>query len=148
MMYNRRLARRDEKAANMSNSNVKTMRSYVCINHAGKVYKVVWFNEDRKGVYVGWYGTIKRDHFSYHTDGTKHFKHQALSIPQNQHKGTPINDIEDFQHVLFQLIPLSTTNIQIAGFEYQKEDISSSSATFLSESLFLDKTLAIDVYLV
>ena len=124
------------------------MRSYVCVSYREKYYKLVWVNEDSKGVYLGMYGFVQGTHFSYHRDGTKHFRVYNSPVPQLQHKGTPIEDIELFQQITFQVIPLHETNITITGFEYQKEDQSSSTSVFLDEEIFREKTLAIDSYLI
>jgi hypothetical protein len=50
------------------------MRAFICTNLGKKLYKIVWINEDSAGVYVGLYGKEGGTHFSYHVDGTKHFK--------------------------------------------------------------------------
>jgi hypothetical protein len=124
------------------------MRSYICISHEGTPFKLVWVNEDSKGVYLGLYGSVQGTHFSYHADGTKHFKLPDSPTPQQQHKGIPISSIDPFQQIIFQAIPLLPSTMYIAGHVYQKEDQASSTAVFLDGSIFTDKTLAIDAHLI
>jgi hypothetical protein len=124
------------------------MRSYICISHEGTPFKLVWVNEDSKGVYLGLYGAVQGTHFSYHIDGTKHFKFPDSPNPQQQHQGTPISSIQSFQQIAFQAFQLIPSTMYIAGHIYQKEDQASSIAVFLDGSLFADKTLAIDAYLI
>jgi hypothetical protein len=87
-------------------------------------------------------------HFSYHTDGTKHFKLPDSPTPQQQHKGIPISSIDPFQQIVFQAFPLLPSTMYIAGHVYQKEDQESSTAVFLDGSIFTGMTLAIDAHLI
>ena len=124
------------------------MRSYICIIHKGTPFKLVWVNEDSKGVYLGIYGAVEGTHFSYHADGTMHFKYTELSIPKQRHQGTPIRSINTFQQIVFQAFPLIPSTMYIAGHVYQKEDQRTSVAVFLDGFIFADNTLAIDTYLI
>jgi hypothetical protein len=106
------------------------MRSNICLNYEGKIHKLIWFNEDKSGVYVGWYGTVSGSHFSYHADGTKHFIITLISSTINEHIGTPIDAIDPFEQISFQAIPMYSKMMGIIGTEYKKED-SKSSQTFI-----------------
>ncbi len=124
------------------------MRSFICLNRGGRPYKLAWFNEDSKGVYIGMYGAVAGFHFSYHSDGTRHSKGALFPEPILQHNAIPIAKIETFQQVVFQLTPLSDEIIAITGFEHTKEDDKASTAMFLDEAAFPENTLAVDAYLV
>jgi len=124
------------------------MRSYICINHERTPYKLVWANEDSKGVYLGFYGAAQGIHYSYHVDGAKHFELPGSVAPEQQSKGTPINDIDPFQQIAFQTYQLIPTTMYIVGNVYEKEDQASSAAVFLNESIFAENVLAIDAYVI
>ena len=123
------------------------MRFYICVNHEDRIYKFVWVNEDSQGVYLGMYGSFQGTHFSYHADGTKHFKLYTPSVPSQGFKGTPINQIETRQQMLFEVLDLSSWTPTDMGSEYEKEDRASSAAIFLDRAIFSDRTLAIDAYI-
>jgi hypothetical protein len=123
------------------------MRSYICVRHENNLYKLVWTNEDRKGVYVGWYGEVAGTHSSYHTDGIKHFRLSTSPEAINQHKGLPIQDIDSFVQVGYQTIPLYSRMMGIIGHEYLKEDSHSAQAFFINGSLFGQDRIDLDLYL-
>lgn len=123
------------------------MRCYVCISHDGIPYKLVWFNEDSKGVYVGLYGAVAGLHLSYHADGAKHFRQPGSPVPIQQHAGTRIEDIQAFEQVCFQAHPLSPSTLYIAGHIYTREDRASPVAVFLDGELFTGEVLGVDVYI-
>lgn len=126
---------------------IRKMRTCICVNYEGRAYKLVWINEDSKGIYLGWYGAVAGMHVSYHSDGSKHFRQPDSSIPHPPHDGTAIADIDRFVQVGFQAIPLYQDMLSIAGFEYRQEDKKSSNVIILPHSQFAGGTLALDAYI-
>jgi hypothetical protein len=121
------------------------MRVCLCFNIKGRPAKLVWFNEDKQGVYIGYYGEIGPSHFSYHKDGKTHFKLKLKSKkPQiiNESQLLPINDISNYTQILFA--GLSITQPFVSDY---KKDIKMTSEIFLPDRV-LSKQFAIDSYLV
>jgi len=123
------------------------MRFYICVSFDEKRYKLVWVNEDPKGVYIGMYKPGKGSHYSYHKDGRRHHKTHGSEKPEFPHDAIPIEEITSFRQIIHQAFRLSDESLHGLGLEYQKEDQKSSSVVFLDAVILRDKALALDTYL-
>jgi hypothetical protein len=104
-------------------------------------------NEDRAGIYIGYYGEVAGSHFSYHKDGTKHFRLPGMKEPVQQHQGIPIQDVDSFVQVGYQAIPLYPRMMEIVAETYAKEDMRSTQALFVDGALFTANQVDLDTYL-
>ena len=84
----------------------QTARTCICIRHAGKLRKLAWINEDSQGVYVGTYGAHAGMHFSYHIDGTTHFKGPAGQLLTESTSMRPIASIDKMEQLGVLAVPL------------------------------------------
>lgn len=80
------------------------MRSVIISQVEETFKKLVWVEECRGGIYIGFYGKTNKMHYSYHQDGNVHIKHGAYYLPM--YKTTPINDIKTFISITAYGIPL------------------------------------------
>ena len=123
-------------------------RLFICINYQGKPYKLMWFNEDAKGVYIGHYGMVQGAHFSYHQDGIKHFKIPNSKEYLQEHQGLPIAQITDFAQIGFHAIPLYPQMMAITGNEYRHDDKYSTNAIFIEGSIFSEDMIGLSSFLI
>ena len=123
-------------------------RLFICVNYQGKPYKLIWFNEDSTGVYIGLYGLVQGVHFSYHQDGIKHFKIPDSKEYLQEHQGLPIAQITDFAQITFQAIPLYPQMMAITGNEYRQDDKNSTNAIFIEGSIFSEGMIGLSSYLI
>lgn len=122
------------------------MQTCVCTNYKDKIYKIVWVHDDAQGVYIGMFGQLAGSHFSYHIDGNRWFKIGRERV--NEHRTIPIEEINSFNQITFQTLPLNDTNIKITAFEY-RPDNKSTSEIFLENLTFSSKNqISLDSYLV
>lgn len=125
------------------------MRSYICVRYENRLYKIVWMNEDKQGIYVGWYGKVTESHFSYHKDGYTHLKvFQHSKKPLSPYQKTPIDDVRGFVQIGYQGIPLHSQMMRIIGQEYTKQDQRSGQVFFIDSNLFIEETMDLDLYIV
>jgi hypothetical protein len=122
------------------------MRISVALSMGCTIYRVAWLNEDTKGVYVGMYGSMRGSHFSYHRDGTCHFKRHDKRQTILQHVKQPIQDIRRHIQVLNQSIPLNDSNMFIVGQSYtttakDEAEIFVDGSTAITGSISLDVSL-------
>jgi len=124
------------------------MRISIALSMGYSVYRVAWLNEDAKGVYVGMYGAVSGSHFSYHRDGTCHFKLHDNRRTQTtfQHAKLPIQDIRQHIQVLNQCIRLNDSDMFIIGHSYattekDEAEIFIDGSTAISGSISLDVSL-------
>src|SRR3989442_9081181 len=82
------------------------MRIAVCFRRSGQVYRLVWVNEDKGGIYLGYLGVQAEAHWSYHRDGRSHTK--IGSEYYNQSDGIPIEDWKGVRQLSNTYMPLSS----------------------------------------
>jgi hypothetical protein len=124
------------------NGGCRNMRVCICVGHESKFYKLVWVNEDSKGVYIGMYGEASGTHFSYHANGKRHWRTNDHSFSQELPDFTPIEKIVDFiQSIQSQTGVISTDALLHMGTEYEKEDPESSVAIFLNSDILGDNLM-------
>jgi hypothetical protein len=73
------------------------LRIVICIRRAGKAWKLAWFREDKQGIYGGYFGNGKDWHFSYHADGTMHFKENKGDLILNDAQTTEIAAVKEMK---------------------------------------------------
>jgi hypothetical protein len=120
------------------------MRLALCIRYQQKVFRLLWINESRKGIYVGVLGRKADSHVSYHRDGTRHFKRGSehripfSDTPIASHKGP-----KQLGHFSLPLLTdWFTAETAYAG------DEKTETVVLLDERVLYDKdTLALDVWL-
>ena len=111
------------------------MQTYICVLYESVPYKLIWCNEDRTGVYIGWYGSISGAHFSYHADGTSHLKRanrkrMGPSLPMPS-----IAQIHQAENLVSHAIDLDLTSIKLRGSEFRAEE-KSTCGLFLYPGVF------------
>lgn len=120
------------------------MRIALCIRRQGQLFRLVWLNESKAGIYLGVLGAQEDSHVSYHQDGTRHMKigadyHNRFSdVPISSHKG--FKQLDHFS--------LSLTKNWFNSKTAYKGDEKTESLVLLDERLLYEKdTLALDVWL-
>lgn len=81
------------------------MRIAVCFRRNGRVYRLVWVNEDKGGIYLGHLGGQTESHWSYHRDGRTHTKYGSEYV--NQSDGIPIDDWRGVRQLCNSYMPLT-----------------------------------------
>lgn len=81
------------------------MRIAVCFRRDGLVYRLVWVNEDKGGIYLGHLGGQTESHWSYHRDGRSHTKYGSEYV--NQSDDIPIEDWEGVRQLCNSYMPLT-----------------------------------------
>jgi len=76
--------------------------------------KLVWIEECKGGVYLGFCGKAKDLHYSYHKDGTVHIKHGCHYL--HLYKTEAINNIKSFVRITSYGITLEK------GYEFATSD--------------------------
>ena len=120
------------------------MRIALCVRHEKTIFRLVWINESKAGIYIGTLGAQEDSHASYHQDGTRHTKigyeyHNRFSdIPIASHTG-----FKQLGHYSLSL----TKNWFNAKTIYTGDD-KTESIVLLDQPLFYDRdTLALDVWM-
>ena len=120
------------------------MRIALCVRHEKTIFRLVWINESKAGIYIGTLGSNEDAHQSYHQDGTRHTKmgseyHNRFSdVPIAQHTG-----FKQLGHFSLSL----TKNWFNAKTIYTGDD-KTESIVLLDQRLFYDRdTLALDVWM-
>ena len=90
------------------------MRAVIISEIEGTFKKLVWIEECKGGIYMGFYGKANKIHYSYHQDGKVHIKHGSNRLPM--YKTTAINDIQRFISITAYGIPLEK------GYEFVTEN--------------------------
>ncbi len=94
------------------------MRAVILSEIDGALKKLVWVEECKGGIYMGFYGSANKMHFSYHQDGTVHMKSGSQYLPM--YKTTPIQDIKNF-------VSLHNYGITLEkGYEFAASDYKNS----------------------
>jgi len=120
------------------------MNIALCVRHLQAIYRLVWLNESKVGIYVGTLGGAEDAHLSYHKDGTKHMKMREAYY--NRDKCTPIAAHVGFKH--FGHFSLSLTKSWFNDKTIYRGDKKTKSVVLIDERLLLGKdTLALDVWL-
>ncbi len=126
------------------------MRISLCVFIKDRIYKITWFNEDRHGIYIGFYGELGPSHFSYHKDGKAHLKivnpdTKKITYPQ-KHQSIPIKDITAAHQILFNGLVIKYESTLHSEY---KHDQKSNGEIFFSEKIFKpQKHISTDIYLV
>ena len=81
------------------------MRIAICFRRNGQVCRLIWVNEDRGGIYLGYLGGQAEVHWSYHRDGRSHTKIGSEYF--NQSDGIPIEDWRGVRQLSNTYMPLS-----------------------------------------
>ena len=120
------------------------MRISLCFRRDKQVYRLVWLNESKDGVYLGVLGGQREFHVSYHQDGTRHAKlgseyHNRFSdVPITSHTG-----VKQVDH-----LSLSMTKEWFSAATAYPGDEKTETLILLDEGLFRGRdTLALDVWL-
>ena len=121
------------------------MRIALCVRFHKRLFRLVWLNESKNGIYVGILGTKQEIHLSYHQDGNRHMK--AGAEYHNRFTDTPIaahTGVKQLGHLSFPL----TKNWFDPKRAYAGDE-KTESLLLLDERLLWNKdTLALDVWLV
>ncbi len=130
------------------------MRANICVFYHHTAYKIVWVNEDARGVYIGFFGVFRGSHLSYHRDGTRHWKWAPSKATvletstMTPDKMCPIHEIRKPAHLITNVIPVSESNVSAAASLY-KPDAAGTTGVFLSaQALLGEQQLSVDSYLV
>ena len=81
------------------------MRISVCFRRGEQVYRLVWVNEDRAGIYLGYLGAQQESHWSYHRDGRSHTKLGEEYL--NQSDGVSIEKVRGVRQLSNSYMPLT-----------------------------------------
>jgi hypothetical protein len=120
------------------------MRIALCVRHLQAIYRLVWLNESKVGIYVGTLGGAEDAHLSYHKDGTQHMK--MGEGYHNRDKCTPIAAHVGFKHLGH--FSLSLTKGCFNRKTTYRGDGKTKSVVLIDERLLLWRdTLALDVWL-
>jgi hypothetical protein len=120
------------------------MRLALCIRYQQKIFRLLWINESRSGIYVGVLGREADSHASYHRDGTRHFKRG--SEHHTRFSDTPIASHKGPKQLGHFSLPLTTDwfNEKTAYAGEEKTE----TVVLLDEQVLHDNdTLALDVWL-
>ncbi len=120
------------------------MRIALCIRYQQQMFRLIWINESKNGIYVGVLGAQQDSHVSYHQDGTRHVR--LGSEYHNRFSDTPIashKDVKQLDH-----FSLSLTKNWFNSKTAYAGDEKTESLVLLDERLLYNKdTLALDVWL-
>ena len=120
------------------------MRIALCVRPLHEIYRLVWLNESKDGIYVGTLGGAEDAHLSHHKDGTQHMK--MGEGYHNRDKCTPIAAHVGFKHLGH--FSLSLTKGCFNRKTTYKGDGQTKSVVLIDERLLLWRdTLALDVWL-
>ncbi|HEY3326915.1 MAG TPA: hypothetical protein VGK14_07045 [Novimethylophilus sp.] len=120
------------------------MRTALCVRHEKTIYRLVWLNESKAGIYIGVLGSEQDSHISYHQDGTRHTK--MGSEYHNRFSDVPISSHTGFRQL--EHLSLSLTRNWFNAKTIYTGDARTESIVLLDERLFYDKdTLALDVWM-
>lgn len=120
------------------------MRISICFRRANKIYRLVWLNESKAGVYLGLLGGQQEFHVSYHQDGTRHAK--LDSEYHNRFSDAPIASYTGFKQLDHMSLAM-TKEWFSAATEYTSDE-KTQSVVLLDECLFAGRdTCALDVWL-
>jgi hypothetical protein len=123
------------------------IRGCVCVHCQGKTYKLIWFNESLKGIYVSIGGYKHKAHFSYHADGRTHMRNlPATPLPDT--KLTPIDDLKDVHLLITQYMQLSDDLIKSVGAEFDRESEAAVAVFLPSDTFATHTTFTLNAYLV
>lgn len=81
------------------------MRIFLCFRREGAIYRLVWVNEDKGGIYLGYLGGQAEAHWSYHRDGRSHTK--IGSDYYNQADGIPIENWRGVRQLSNTFMPMT-----------------------------------------
>jgi hypothetical protein len=84
-----------------------TLRTSLCFRRAGRLHRLVWFNESGGGIYFGFLGGLQENHHSYHADGTRHLKMGGQYVPHG--KDVPLVDVRGVLQLGHASLSLSET---------------------------------------
>lgn len=90
------------------------MRAVILSEIDGVLKKLIWVEECKGGIYMGFYGAANKMHLSYHQDGTVHMKQGSQYLPM--YKTTPIRDVQNFVSLQHYGITLEK------GYEFAASD--------------------------
>lgn len=120
------------------------MRVALCVRHEKTIFRLVWINESRAGIYLGVLGTEQDSHISYHQDGTRHTK-----IGADHHNR--FSDIPISSHVSFKQLDhlsLSLTKNWFNPRTIYNGDEKTEVTVLLDQRLLYGRdTLALDVWM-
>ena len=117
------------------------MRIAICVRHQASIYRLVWLNEDKGGIYLG---AREDSHVSYHADGTRHVK---MGIEyHNRFTDAPIASFTGFKQL--DHFALSLTKEWFNPKTLYPGDRRTESSILVDESLLSGKdSLALDTWL-
>ncbi len=97
-----------------------------CIAHRayGVLRRIVWFNESRTGIYLGYYGEKTLHHHSIHADGHHHLRTIDGTDLLARMKGPPVADLRGSIQLLNASIYLPPQDTHSAPYsEGEKADV-------------------------
>ena len=121
------------------------MRISVCFRRSGQVYRLVWVNEDRNGVYLGFLGAQTESHWSYHRDGRTHSKLGEDYV--NQNNSIPIEDWKGVRQLFNAYMPL-TGNWFSAATTYEGDKKTETVLLVDERSFSDDRFCSLDLWLI
>lgn len=120
------------------------MRLALCVRYQELIYRLVWLNESKAGIYVGVLGSAEDSHVSYHRDGTHHIR--LGKDYHNRYQDKPIAEnvgSRQLGHYSLSLTKEWFNPKTLYGGDKQTE-----SVVLIDERLLSGKdTLALDVWL-
>ena len=120
------------------------MRIALCVRLDKRLFRLVWINESKNGIYVGILGAKQESHASYHQDGNQHAK--AGADYHNQFSDAPIAAHKGVKQLGHLSLPL-TKNSFSPKMDYSGDE-KTESLLLLDERLLWNKdTLALDLWL-
>ena len=120
------------------------MRVALCVRHEKTIFRLVWINESKAGIYLGVLGSEQDSHISYHQDGTRHTKIGAEY--HNRFSDTPISSHTSFKQL--DHLSLSLTKNWFNPKTIYAGDERTESIVLLDERLLYGRdTLALDVWM-
>ena len=123
------------------------MRAAICVVIRNKVYRAVWLNDSKGGIFIGSYGATHDVHLSYHTDGTKHFRDETQSKAFGSVQDIAIGNFQGHKQVGHLSCPLTDAWFT-PKTEYERAAKQEVVIVLEGAGLVGYDTLAVDVFLV
>ncbi len=121
------------------------MRIAVCFRRNGRVYRLVWVNEDKGGIYLGHLGGQTEAHWSYHRDGRTHTKYGSEYV--NQNNEIRIDDWRGVRQLCNSYLPL-TENWFSAATAYNGDSKTETVLLVDDKSFSNDRFCSLDLWLI
>ena len=122
----------------------RIMRIALCVRFDKRLFRLVWINESKNGIYVGILGAKQESHVSYHRDGNRHVK--VAADYHNRFSDAPIAAHKGAKQLGHLSLPLTKNSFE-PKMAYLGDE-KTESLLLLDERLLWNKdTLALDLWL-